>query len=209
MSSQTIKERLPVSGTVGSIAVPSWLRFNWKKLLYKKYLLVGAGLLAALSFAGYYFWSSQSSAPQYMTARVERGSLRNTVTATGTLQAVTTVQVGSQASGTISALMADFNSRVRKGQVIAQLDPSTTQAQVQQARANLEILEHKQTANSYKVAKFYDKQKYYRAAVIYYNEFWAAHKSDAASVLKTGGKLRLKGQGLASPLRSPRQKSYW
>lgn len=73
-----------------------------------------------------------------MTAKVERGNLRNTVTATGTLQAVTTVQVGSQASGTISALNADFNSVVKKGQVIAQLDPSVSQAQVQQARANLE-----------------------------------------------------------------------
>jgi HlyD family secretion protein len=72
-----------------------------------------------------------------MTAKVERGNLRNTVTATGTLQAVTTVQVGSQASGTISALYVDFNSTVKKGQVIAQLNPSTTQAQVEQARANL------------------------------------------------------------------------
>src|SRR5688572_10633163 len=73
-----------------------------------------------------------------MTARVERGNLRNTVTATGALQAVTTVQVGSQSSGTISALYADFNSVVKKGQVIAQLDPSTAKAQVEQARANLE-----------------------------------------------------------------------
>ena len=56
-----------------------------------------------------------------MTARVERGNLRNTVTATGTLQAVTTVQVGSQASGTISALNVDFNSIVKKGQVVGKL----------------------------------------------------------------------------------------
>ncbi|HEX8293429.1 MAG TPA: efflux RND transporter periplasmic adaptor subunit, partial [Pyrinomonadaceae bacterium] len=69
--------------------------------------------------------------------KAERGSLRNTVTATGTLQAVTTVQVGSQASGTISALYADFNSAVKKGQLLAQLDPSVAQAQVLQARANL------------------------------------------------------------------------
>jgi HlyD family secretion protein len=73
-----------------------------------------------------------------MTARIERGNLRNTVTATGALQAVTTVQVGSQASGTISALYADFNSVVKKGQVVAQLDPSTAKAQVEQARANLQ-----------------------------------------------------------------------
>src|SRR6267378_8044847 len=73
-----------------------------------------------------------------MTARVERGNMRNTVTATGTLQAVTTVQVGSQASGTLSALNADFNSVVKKGQVIAQLDPAVPKAQVDQAGANLQ-----------------------------------------------------------------------
>jgi HlyD family secretion protein len=73
-----------------------------------------------------------------MTAKAERGNLRNTVTATGTLQAVTTVQVGSQASGTISALNADFNSVVKKGQVIAQLDPAVSKAQVDQARAALQ-----------------------------------------------------------------------
>ncbi|HVG30591.1 MAG TPA: efflux RND transporter periplasmic adaptor subunit [Pyrinomonadaceae bacterium] len=93
-------------------------------------------VLAAVG--GYMIWGDRASAAEYMTARVERGNLRNTVTATGTLQAVTTVQVGSQASGTISALYADFNSTVRKGQVVAQLDPATAQAQVQQARANLE-----------------------------------------------------------------------
>src|SRR3712207_4355391 len=82
-------------------------------------------------------WGGGASAAEYMTAKAERGNLRNTVTATGTLQAVTTVQVGSQASGTIAALYADFNSTVRKGQLLAQLDPSVAQAQVQQARANL------------------------------------------------------------------------
>ncbi|PWT88691.1 MAG: hypothetical protein C5B55_12705 [Blastocatellia bacterium] len=87
---------------------------------------------------GLYFWGGDSGTPQYLTAQVERGNLRNTVTATGTLQAVTTVQVGSQASGTISALYADFNSTVKKGQVIAQLDPAVAKAQVDQARANLE-----------------------------------------------------------------------
>jgi HlyD family secretion protein len=103
----------------------------------RRLALVCAVALAAVA-GGFWFRGDGASAAEYMTARVERGSLRNTVTATGTLQAVTTVQVGSQASGTISALHADFNSKVKKGQVIAQLDPSTAQAQVQQARANLE-----------------------------------------------------------------------
>ena len=138
MSSQTIKERLPVSG-INTTRAASWLSLNWRKLLgRKKQLILGGSAAAALAFAGFYFWGNQSSAPQYMTAKVERGNLRNTVTATGTLQAVTTVQVGSQASGTLSALNADFNSVVKKGQVIAQLDPAVSKAQVDQARANLQ-----------------------------------------------------------------------
>ena len=138
MSSQTIKERLPVSG-INTTKAASWLSLNWKKVLSKKkQLILGGAALAVLGFAAYYYWGNQSSAPQYMTAKVERGNLRNTVTATGTLQAVTTVQVGSQASGTLSALNADFNSVVKKGQVIAQLDPAVSKAQVDQARANLQ-----------------------------------------------------------------------
>ena len=138
MSSQTIKEHLPISG-VSTAKAASWLSASWKKLLsHKIQLILGGGALAVLALAGYYFWGGQSGTPQYMTAKVERGSLRNTVTATGTLQAVTTVQVGSQASGTISALNVDFNSPVKQGQVIAQLDPSVSKAQVDQARANLQ-----------------------------------------------------------------------
>ena len=103
----------------------------------KRRLAVVVVAVALVALAGFWFWGNRANAAEYMTARVERGNLRNTVTATGTLQAVTTVQVGSQASGTISALYADFNSTVKKGQIIAQLDPSVTQAQVQQAQANL------------------------------------------------------------------------
>src|SRR6476659_965253 len=138
MSSQTIREHLPVSG-VSTRKAPGWLSASWKKLLsHKTQLMLGGGAVAVLALAGFYFWSNQSTATQYMTAKVERGNLRNTVTATGTLQAVTTVQVGSQASGTISALYADYNSGVQKGQVIAQLDPTVSKAQVEQARANLQ-----------------------------------------------------------------------
>src|SRR5215208_2763401 len=140
MSSQTIKRPLVGGISTGrSNTFAGWLQQFWATLLLgKKKLLLGGGFMAAIMLAGFYFWNNESSTPQYMTARIERGNLRNTVTATGTLQAVTTVQVGSQASGTISALYADFNSVVKKGQVVAQLDPSTAQAQVNQARANLE-----------------------------------------------------------------------
>jgi HlyD family secretion protein len=111
-----------------------WIKLN---LTGKKRLVIALGAVALIALVVFLFWGDGASAAEYMTAKVERGNLRNSVTATGTLQAVTTVQVGSQASGTISALHADFNSTVKKGQVIAQLDPSTSQAQVEQARANL------------------------------------------------------------------------
>src|SRR5215475_855928 len=136
MSTETIKQ--PLVGGI-STGAKGWLRQFWTRLLAgKKKLIIGGGFMAAIVLAGFYFWGDDSSTPQYLTARVERGNLRNTVTATGALQAVTTVQVGSQASGTISALYADFNSTVKKGQVIAQLDPAQAKAQVDQARANLE-----------------------------------------------------------------------
>jgi HlyD family secretion protein len=74
---------------------------------------------------------------QYKTEKVERGNITMTVTATGTLSAVTTVLIGSQVSGVISALYADFNSQVHKGQLLAELDPTPFQAQVEQRQADL------------------------------------------------------------------------
>src|SRR5712671_4993523 len=137
MSTQTIKERPLIQGLGGGKSA-NWLRVQWSKLLsQKKQLMLGGGALAIIALAGFYFWGNQSAAAQYMTAKIERGNLRNTVTATGTLQAVTTVQVGSQASGTISALYADFNSLVKKGQVVAQVDQS--RAALQQAQASLQL----------------------------------------------------------------------
>jgi HlyD family secretion protein len=104
----------------------------------KKLFLIGGGLAVVAAIAGYVLWGRGATAEEYITAKIERGAIRNTVSATGALQAVTTVQVGSQVSGIISALYVDFNSNVRKGQIVAQLDPSILQAQVAQQRANLE-----------------------------------------------------------------------
>jgi HlyD family secretion protein len=91
---------------------------------------VGAG-------AGAYYMRRNGGEVQVNTSPITRGEIIDTVGSTGTLQAVTTVQVGSQVSGNISWLGADFNSIVKKGQVIARLDPSLFQAQVDQSRANL------------------------------------------------------------------------
>jgi len=94
--------------------------------------LVGAGVWA------YWFVHGRASASAYRFARVERGPLAAAVSATGNLNAVITVQVGSQISGQIKQLSADFNSVVRKGDVIARLDPEIFEAKVNQAKAELD-----------------------------------------------------------------------
>lgn len=81
--------------------------------------------------------SGSKKGEQYRLEKVDHGNITQTVTATGTLSAVTTVQIGSQVSGVISQLYADFNSKVHKGQLLAELDPTPFQAQVEQRRADL------------------------------------------------------------------------
>jgi HlyD family secretion protein len=104
----------------------------------KRILLVAIAVTAVTgSVAAYYRVNQTDGGPDVVVAGVTRGDVVSAVDATGTLQAVTTVQVGSQVSGTIKTLHADFNSRVRRGQVLAELDPSLLQAQVEQAQAGL------------------------------------------------------------------------
>src|SRR5437660_11372749 len=91
--------------------------------------------MAAVAVLAAFQFKSNDKA-QYFTAKVDRGDSRAVVEATGTINAVTTVQVGSQVSGTISRLYADFNSRVKKGQVVAQIDPSLFEGTLLQAKAD-------------------------------------------------------------------------
>src|SRR5436189_3192892 len=103
-----------------------------------KRVLFGLIIVAAIGAgAGAYYKWKRNPEVQVQTSPVTRGEIVDTVGSTGTLQAVTTVQVGSQVSGNISWLGADFNSIVKKGQVIARLDPLLLQASVDQANANL------------------------------------------------------------------------
>jgi HlyD family secretion protein len=97
-------------------------------------------LVVVVAAAAVVFRASRgrATAPSWRTEEVKRGAVRAQVSATGNLKAVTTVQVGSQVSGTIAALNADFNDQVRKGQVLAQLDPTFLKAQAAQNRADLE-----------------------------------------------------------------------
>ncbi|MFO0754567.1 MAG: efflux RND transporter periplasmic adaptor subunit [Thermodesulfovibrionales bacterium] len=102
----------------------------------KKALFAVAGILliGAVVFA---LFRNKEAAPQFRTERIGRGAIQASVTATGTVNPVVNVQVGTQVSGTIKAIYADFNTQVAKGQLIVLIDPATFEAQVAQARANL------------------------------------------------------------------------
>jgi HlyD family secretion protein len=101
-----------------------------------KKLVFGSAALLLLAAVGIFFYVKRSPELQFRTAKVGKGTILSTVTATGTLNAVVTVQVGTQVSGTIQKLYVDFNSMVKKGQAIAQIDPAIFNAQVQQSRGN-------------------------------------------------------------------------
>ena len=103
-------------------------------------LIAAVVLAVAAAVAAYYYWSTRDDrqAPAYRFAKVERGPLTATVAASGTLNPVTSVQVGTQVSGQIKELLVDFNSPVKAGQLIARIDPETFQYRVRQNEADVE-----------------------------------------------------------------------
>ncbi len=103
----------------------------------KLILIVGGVLVGGFSL---WLYSSRkrNEEPKYRLEKIELGDITATVTATGTVSAVTTVKIGSQVSGIISRLYVDFNSQVKRGQLIAELDPTTLMALVDQRKADLE-----------------------------------------------------------------------
>ncbi|MHB1047252.1 MAG: efflux RND transporter periplasmic adaptor subunit [Thermoanaerobaculia bacterium] len=103
-------------------------------------VLIAGGLAAAVAGAGLgiYRFTSGEKAPTFRFATVSRGAIQSLVSATGTLQAVTTVSVGTQVSGQISELLVDFNDQVKKGQLLARIDPTIARQGVADAQASLE-----------------------------------------------------------------------
>ncbi len=102
-----------------------------------RFIIIALAILSIGVVILYQVFGQRKAVQRYRTVRVERGEIRSVVTATGTLNPVITVLVGSQVTGRIKALYADFNSIVKEGQVIAQIDPSLFEAQVAQAKANV------------------------------------------------------------------------
>jgi len=105
----------------------------------KRTLFIVLALILIAAIVAYTYANRDGKQSTYRLTRVERGSIISTVSSTGTLTPVTTVQVGSQVSGQIKELYADFNSKVREGQVIARIDPENFESRVRQADAELAV----------------------------------------------------------------------
>jgi HlyD family secretion protein len=104
----------------------------------KTYIAIGC---LVVLIALWVYVRGRSSAPKYTTAVVKSGNITSVVQATGTINPLTTIPVGSYVSGTVKYIFADFNTRVKNGQVLAQLDPAIYEAQVTQSRGNLQNAE--------------------------------------------------------------------
>jgi HlyD family secretion protein len=136
----------------------------------KKSRIVAAVIAVLLVATGFLIYrrNDASAAPAYRFATIERGNLQSTVSATGALSAVTTVQVGTQVSGQISAIHVDFNDKVKKGQLLARIDPTLQQQAVQDAQAGVERAQSQLTLTKQE----YDRQKtLFDAKVITATEF--------------------------------------
>lgn len=150
--------------------------------------------VAALSVAGLAVWffllRESNQAVKYKTAKIEKGPIESKVSATGTLNAVVTVQVGSQVSGTIKELYADFNSAVKKDQVITRLDQKTFIAQRDQAKANLiNARANVEKSNADLIDK---KQKFDRVSKLHKEGLIAQSDRDSAEAAYLSSEAQLK-----------------
>jgi len=130
----------------------------------KKLITIIILLAVVGSAGGWYYMRKNTKEPEVRTAQISRGDVVQTVQATGTIEAVTTVQVGTQVGGIVQDLNADFNDFVKKGQVIARLDPTILDTQIEQQRANVTRAEA--DLDRLKVARDDAKQKLDRAKAL-------------------------------------------
>ena len=137
-------------------------------------------ILIALVIVSLLFWgiawaiTQYNKTPRYKVRKIKRTTITETVEASGTINPVTTVNIGSQVSGMISAIYVDFNSKVTKGQLLAQIDPSLFQAQVEKAQGDLNSA--KANYEKIKAMLIYDKKNYERYKKLYTKRYVA--KSD-------------------------------
>ncbi|MBS1826348.1 MAG: efflux RND transporter periplasmic adaptor subunit [Acidobacteria bacterium] len=127
--------RAPALAAAGPVAAGR--RVKAKHGTRRRWVAAAMMALVVLAAVGTWVYESSRATVEYVTTLVDRGDIHSTVTTTGNLNAVTTVQVGSQVSGNIKELHADFNTKVTKGQLVALIDPAPFQAAVDQSKAVL------------------------------------------------------------------------
>jgi HlyD family secretion protein len=172
----------------------------------KRIIYIGSAI--AVIAIGYLVYRSLGSTKQtvsFETAKIERGTIRNTITATGTLEAIKTVNVGTQVSGVIEKIFVDFNSLVKKGQLLAQLDETPLLAQLQQSKASVDQAEaqvkyQKATYERYKalIAKKLIAQSDYDLAEYNYNN--ALGSLSNANSMYDKNKINLSYARIYSPI---------
>lgn len=146
-----------------------------KKTIFIFLVIVLAGVLAFYVIAG------RKPTPKYRTAEVVKGQITEIITASGTINPVTTTNVGTQVSGTIKAIFADFNSQVKKGQILAQIDPATFEAKAGQQRANL--ISARANLNKIQASLDNDKKTLIRYRNLYKKNFVAKCDVDLAETI--------------------------
>jgi len=154
-----------------------------------KKILTGLIIIILLVFLTVFVSKSFKKAPEYRTEKITRGSITETVTASGTVNPVVNISVGTQVSGTLKKLYVDFNSPVKKGQLLAEIDPSLFEAQVAQAQANL----YNARANLQKIESIAanDKKTYERNKSLYVQNFIARSEVDLAEATYNSDKAQI------------------
>ena len=133
----------------------NWVRRRkWWIILF---IVVAGGFL-------YFMGGDENQGTGFATATISRGNLRQVVTATGEIQPLNTINVGSQVSGTIEAIYVDYNSKVKKGDVLLEIEPSVLQASVDEAKASLVSAESQRN---------YAKSEYERNKILYEDDIIA------------------------------------
>jgi len=139
----------------------SWIKRFFRWLWRKKWWIIS---LLIILFVGFYFifGGDKSEKSQFATLEIKQGDMRQVVSATGEIQPLNTVNVGSQVSGTIEKLYVDYNSKVKKGDILLEIEPSVLQASVNEAKASLLSAESQRN---------YAKSEYERNKILYSDGF--------------------------------------
>lgn len=143
-----------------------------------KKIIISVTLLVVVAGGLFFFFKKGDDGPKFKTEAISRGNMTETVTASGTVNPVTNISVGTQVSGTIKKIYTDFNAPVKKGQILAEIDPSLFEAQVAQASANL----YNAQANLQKIKSILvnDEKTYSRNKTLYEKNFIAKSDVDLA-----------------------------